>query len=357
MQLEGEVEMDAKGHQLKSAARNRSAAQCCAALLASSLLLMPQLAVASTSVSTSSYVGTSLYGVLTDVHNANGGPGQSSQASSYISNGGPVYSSVAPFPSVGTQSGQATANASAAEGMLRVFASAAAGAPGMVQNSVQSQATSRASWSDGLTITASPPLYGQAGFITANLFVSGSLGGNIGPNGRRDQSSVDVTARIIGTGMPPGDFSSLPPILSGACGGWAYCDRQYSGFLGPTAGYGTVSYDGIPSLIEVLIPIFFGREGTLTYTLDAVVDPRAATFMEGLGTSADGLVDYSSTLLWGGITGVFDAFGNPIFDFTVTSVSGFDYLMRPNPGVPEPGTLLLLGSLLPLVAWRRRRIK
>lgn len=331
-----------------------------ATMLTLCMLAGGPIASANTSVNTWTYTNGTVNGVLTDVHNANGGPGRLSHASSYVSNSGTVYSSVAPYPPVGSQFGQGTASASAAEGALRVFGSSSASTAGIVQNAMAAQSFARASWDDGLTISADPSHFRQAGFITANLIVSGSLSGNIGANGRTDTAFVDLTARILGTGMSAGDWSALPSVLRNACNGFAYCDRQYSGywsgFNNGAGGVDTATYDGIPSIISLLIPIYFDLETALNYTLEAYTYPLTSTGGGGLGTSADGLVDYSSTLLWGGITGVFDAFGNPIFDFTVASVSGFDYLMRPNRGVPEPGTLLLLGSLLPLVAWRRRHV-
>jgi hypothetical protein len=54
---------------------------------------------------------------------------------------------------------------------------------------------------------------------------------------------------------------------------------------------------------------------------------------------AQGYCDMSHSGYWRGITGVFDADGNPLSDFDITSQSGFDFVAGyPRATVPEPGT-------------------
>lgn len=321
---------------------------CCALLL--SCIATPHIASANSTVSTRAYTNSNPYGVLQDTDTDSNnvyydGPG-ASQSTSSITNGGPVYSSVAPYPPVGSQFGEAFASSFAIEGVLRASVNARAGTAGLVQNAMAAQAFARASWNDGLTINATG-LFGQTGFITAELDQSGNLGGGIGPNGEKDNAFVDVTARVLGTGLSALDVMAIDPILRTACGGWTYCNRLYSGHEG------SFSYSNLPSTVQLSIPVLFGYQTSLSYTLDLYAYPGASTSVGGLGTAADGFADYSHTLNWGGITGVYDANGNPVLNFTATSTSGFDYLT--SAVVPLPAAFWLLCSgLLSLFGVARR---
>lgn len=311
---------------------------------------LPYAATANTAVSTRAYTNGTANSVLIDTDSLNGGPGQAVSVSSYMINGGPIYSSVPPYPPVGSQSGEASASASASEGTLSTVATANAGTAGLVQNAMAAQAFARASWSDGLLLDAGSALHGQAGTITALLSVSGSLGGDIDlPN-----TFVDLTARLMGTGLPPLDVMTIDPILRTACSGWAYCDRQYSGPGNFSGVYtiSTVTYSNFTPLIGLTIPVTFGYQTSLSYTLDLYAYPSASTGGGGPATGAWGSVDYGHTLRWAGVTGVFDASGHPVTSFTASSTSGYDYFAT----VPEPGAApsMLLG-LAGLAALRRRR--
>lgn len=312
---------------------------------------LPYVATAYTAVYTHAYTNGTVNSVLTDTHSLNGGPGQAVSASSYMINAGPLYSSVPPYPPVGSQSGEASASASAVEGTLSTVATANAGTAGLVQNAMGAQAFARASWNDGLLLDAGSALHGQAGTITAVLAVSGSLGGGIGPD---PNAFVDLSARLSGTGLPPLDLMTIDPILRNGCQSSAYCDRQYSGpgNFGGVYTVSTVTYSNFTPLIDVTIPVTFGYQTSLSYTLDLYAYPSASTGTGGPATAAGGSVDYGNTLRWAGVAGVFDASGHPVTGFTATSTSGYDYFAT----VPEPGAApsMLLG-LTGLAVLRRRR--
>ena len=105
-------------------------------------------------------------------------------------------------------------------------------------------------------------------------------------------------------------------------------------------------------MITLSIPITFGLGTTLGYTMDVYARADASTFLGGSGTSASAVSNFSSTLAWGGITGVFDANGDPVAGYTATSRSGFDYSVA---AVPTPSTAALLPVGLGIVAAVRRR--
>jgi hypothetical protein len=324
-----------------------------AALVAGLVAALPHTGSAITQVSASAQTASNPYGAGSDQSADAGGAGQAVQASAFQQSGGPIFSSVPPFPAVGSQSGEASAHAHAAEGTLRAEARSQADTAPLVQNAMQTVSLARASWSDGIVVDAGSSLQGLQGTVTAALAVDGTLGGTIGPNGPADSSSVDVTARLLGTGLSPLDPSTIPARLAGECGGWALCARQYSGFgfFDGEFTVSTVTFSNFTPVVLLTIPVTFGSPTTLTYTLDVSVDAQAASFADGLGTASTGASDYSRTVLWAGITGVFGPDGQPLADFSVTSTSGFDYRMA----VPEPGTGALLAASLALLGLAKRR--
>jgi len=203
-------------------------------------------------------------GVLTDPSTLSGDAGQAVETHSHRASSGPIEIRALPGGQVIslTQSGAASASAYALEGTLKASVTANASTAGHLQNAVATQAFARASWNDGLVIGGGSGRRGQAGTITALLRVDGTLGGSIGPDGQRDQASVDVAARVLGTGLSPVDLLTIDPILRGACGGWALCDRQYSGYgqFGGVFTVSTATFSNFSPTIALTIPIVFGTE-------------------------------------------------------------------------------------------------
>jgi hypothetical protein len=114
--------------------------------------------------------------------------------------------------------------------------------------------------------------------------------------------------------------------------------------------------------IEVIRFSLNGLPHDFGYTLDLAgrgTADRSFPAWTSIGHSdAEILADYSKTLTWGGITGVFNAeTGEPLTNWTITSESGFDYS---KPYVPEPTSIVLLSSAF--CTWlgcarpRRRRL-
>ena len=297
--------------------------------------------MATTSANTNGYpmVHSNLGLAVDDL--AIGANGQFAQASSTMANSATVYSAGAPFPPVGTQYASATAYAYAAEGMLRAAVASASETAGIVYNAASAISSANASWSDYLTVDAGNSLLNQPGFITADINVSGMFSvGGVGET--LDASEYRLYTWISGTGM----------VFDNICGS-AYCitQRADTGHLlnGPLVDINT-----IPSVISLNIPVIFGREVTLDYSLDLYSLTNALTGSGGSGSSVSSVADYSHSLMWGGITGVFDSTGNRVDIFSTTSASGFDYTRAFTPTVPVPAAVwLFVSGLLGLVGVAR----
>ena len=107
------------------------------------------------------------------------------------------------------------------------------------------------------------------------------------------------------------------------------------------------------------------------YGISLIVVPRSETYISynlhtlsiavaevgrGAGSAISDATAFSSfenTLLWGGISKVFDSRGNVVADYEITSASGFDY--RNAVPVPEPGGWMFLAGGLIAMCWVRRR--
>lgn len=303
-------------------------------------VLMPQIASASTTAITSASAGGYPMPVLPGKYMQDSGSnGQSSEASSNISNAATVYSGAAPYPPVGTQSAQASAYAYSTEGLLRASVSAGAETAGIVYNAASADSWSAARWDDYLTVNAGNALQNQLGYVHAQMIVSGNYGGSPGAYGQ-----MTLGVRLSGTGMARDNTN---------CGGWAYCaiERASNGayFNGPQ-----ISINTFPGVVSLIIPVYFGKSTTIGYGVDLYATANALTLAQGNPTGAGAFADFSHTFSWGGISGVFDANGNQINSFSVSSSSGFDYL-HPAP-VPVPAAAWLLGSgALALLGVARRR--
>lgn len=302
-------------------------------------------AMANSTVSADARIYSS-YGVLGDSNTDSGLSGQAAQTSASLSVGNPVYSSVAPYPAVGTQMAQSSASAYAQEGTLRAHASGNASTAGIVQNAITAREFARANWNDNFIVDGGNALYGTSGYITALLNLNGTFGGNTGFMGPNDYPAMDVVVRLLGTGMTVPIYSE--PNVIGTCEGWAYCAR----LIDDTSLQ--LSFSNFTPAVALNIPVLFGYGTSLSYTLDIVATASGSTFVGGTGTAADAYADFSHTVLWGGISGVFDANGVPVTAFSLSSTSGFNYAQAAV--VPVPAAVWLFGSgLLGLIGVARRK--
>ena len=308
----------------------------CAPALAIAALAWPALSSANTSASSTGQI----HGWTLPVSDSHSGSGATPSAAAISLARGDA-----------SDGGSVSASASARIGTLHLIAAASGYANGpSYLASANDPAYARASWDDLLRIDAGSALAGKQGALTAQLSYAGLGGGILDAEGYNSSAEWFNEVTILATGAP----TISNPYAPYGCGGWSFCfydDNTRSRQHGSAGDYVNHQYtDGtIPQRITLSIPIVFGGQTTLDYT----VDLTTAGYASAYGGTASGGANYNSTLSWGGITGVFDASGARVKSFSVTSASGFDYLQA-SP-VPEPATGWLWLAGAALIVYRLRR--
>ena len=239
----------------------------------------------------------------------------------------------------------------ATEGQLKTsgFTQASSFLEGVIRADVKSHAE----WRDSLTVNAAGVLRGTSGYVIAEVDVSGFFLPLATPLGTGNGYEYIEMVRLSGTGMNHVTSASL------FCTGSNYCnyDNQAGGFGYPFQI--SRQFADIPSTVQLNIPITFGHAASLLYYLDVTSMSRAVVniFAPSDPMTVSALVDYGHSMTWGGILGVYDAYGTPVTDFTLESQSGFDYLTDRTPTVapvPEPNSVALGAiGLLGIIARRR----
>lgn len=263
----------------------------------------------------------------------------------YTNTGEPVTT----FQSIG---GKATVNASASVGSLKTGIWDVSDVQSVALTGVSDKTWSHAaaSWFDLVLFNPqNSALIGQTATVNASLLLTGSMQWNVNVF-NNNSPYYDVSSKtklsVSGTGIP--GFVT------------AREDHVRSGTYGDT----NVSVPA-PSVIPVSFTVTLGSLNGMQYNLDLQGTSWASFgFREcgggygpcGAQASAQLTADYAHSLLWGGISSVTDANGNPIVLSSALGETGFNYMNAAV--VPIPSTVWLFGSgLLGLVGVARRRAR
>ncbi len=237
----------------------------------------------------------------------------------------------------GFANGSAFARAEA--GILKVSAFAEADVVAQPSTNVGASARSlaQAQFNDKVTFTAPN--------ATSNLIVSGSLL----LDGWMDGSGGFAQITVGGTGIGP-SFGGNWVADSGGLQKSAY--GKYSTFIPGT---------------QIAIPFTFsvvnGLATELSYFMEGIAQASAnfgacpatgglCDVVELAGRTAN--LDYSHTLVWGGVTVTDFTYGN-VVNFTNSSTSGFNYADAYGSSIPVPAAIWLFGTgLIGLLGLRRR---
>lgn len=211
----------------------------------------------------------------------------------------------------------------------------------------QARGLGSAFWSDQLTYT-SATLTGQSAFAHATFSLTGGLFSISEPSAFGNST---IAARITVDGSSV--FSTSGQLVSRDSAITINENRRCQSVNGVCD---TELVSDLTGIFSFDIPFVFGRAFTMTGSLDAFT--QAVSGLVGSEANADS--NFGSSGVWGGISEVHLANGTVLSDYSLSSVSGFDWASAGPSGpvaqVPVPGTLWLCGvGLLGLMGARRPR--
>ena len=249
--------------------------------------------------------------------------------------------------------GNITSYASASPGVLKTSIWSASNKDSVANTAVSSMADSRAraAFSDGITINSpNAALFGQTVVVNSSLLLSGGM--------------LTIFNIILNNSPPHDTYARVFLDLGGdgvslgwGCTGNTYTACDQHGYYG---GVLANQSNPPPSVIPVSFTAQLGIKRGIQYSIELqgrsmagfpAWECNGTTLPCDASASAELTANYANSLLWGGISSVTDASGDPIVGFTVSSDSGFNYAQA----VPEPGSWAMLLVAVGQLGWMARR--
>jgi hypothetical protein len=252
------------------------------------------------------------------------------------SNGYPILEFACATNSTGTTwfgatHGETTAFGRAEVGRLRVSAVSQSDSALLSPNAgaaCASQTTAYSSWNDNFTISSSSQPLGQLGEMTVLVLISGTLA--LDSDYPQSSAYFRLSVRVNDSYSADTNFAGGTQIK--------------------VANDGTVQtlpMDGAligPGLWPVRCQFHFGRPTYVTAWAEVFADARASATNVSQGTvSGYASSDFSHSVLWAGITDIRVAGGAAVTNFTMTSDSGYNYLL----GTPTNAPVITLIQVTP----------
>lgn len=247
--------------------------------------------------------------------------------------------------------GVASMTGSASPGVLKASVWNAASVTSQPSIGVSHYTTSHAiaAFNDQMTLMpVNASLIGQTVTVNGSFTLSGDMLGVYrveGNNSVNFDTDARVHLQISGTG------------IAGVVG--AREIQGLDGIYGPTN-----IHEPAPTLIPLSFTATLGSATSIQYNLDLQGIANASFGFRECGggygpcsavASALQEGNYANSMLWGGISGVTDAYGNPVDLGSALGDTGFDYLNAAP--VPVPAAVWLFGSgLMGLFGVARRRL-
>lgn len=190
-------------------------------------------------------------------------------------------------------------------------------------------------------LISNPELNGTKGVFTASFAIDGTTG--LGVNGFAGLGDFDILSAFV----------EWEAFIGVSADGEVY---DANGWLGGTyydSFTNEVVYDGDPLnalQTEISFEFTYGEEFYMMTSLGVRGFFSYLSFEDPVAGSASGSVDLSHTATWQGMK-IYDAEGNEVTDFDLTSLSGTDW-SKP---VPEPVTMAALAIGVAGLLRKRRK--
>lgn len=241
-------------------------------------------------------------------------------------------------PSLWTFSARSTAQAQPA--LIRLNASSYAAAydnlPLVIFSAATAQATSTARWTDSFTFDGGA-LNGQMGQLVAGFRVDGAFTSN-------SDASTNLSAKLYQQYQASISLSNGNRSATEVGG-----QRHQVDFNGDRL----MAASGVPlrspGVWVITLDFVYGTPIHISILGDIVAEASALACNSGAcnypSSVIEAIADFSHTIHWNGILGLTDSNGNPVNNYSVNSLSGFDYrnsALAANNTVPEPSTILLV---------------